>query len=230
MKFMISQLLTLLQENTRKANTRLLLKFSFLLILFFVAYSVLFHVLMLYEGREYSWITGLYWTLTVMSTLGFGDITFHSDIGKLFSLIVLLNGIVLLLVMLPFTFIQFFYAPWLEEQNKARAPRSVPDTLSDHVILTFFDDVAVNLIEKFNQYSIHYVILVQDLHRALELHDLGYRIVVGELDKPETYTRLRVNHASMVVVLNEDIASTNIIFTIRAPTSFLPSVKPATGW
>jgi Trk K+ transport system NAD-binding subunit len=215
MKYMISQLAALLQENTRKANTRLLLKFFLLLILFFFLYSVLFHILMLYEGRRYSWVTGLYWTLTVMSTLGFGDITFHSDIGKLFSIIVLLNGIVLLLVMLPFTFIQFFYAPWLEEQNKARAPRTVPDTLSDHVILTHYDNVAVNLIEKFTQYAIPYVILVQDLSQALELHDLGYHIVVGDLDNPLTYKGLRVDQAAMVVVLNDDITSTNIIFTIR---------------
>jgi len=28
-----------------------------------------------------------------MSTLGFGDITFHSDLGRLFSIVVLLSGI-----------------------------------------------------------------------------------------------------------------------------------------
>jgi Trk K+ transport system NAD-binding subunit len=215
MKFMISQLAALLHDNTRKANTRLLLKFFLLLIMFFFLYSVLFHLLMLYEGRRYSWITGLYWTLTVMSTLGFGDITFHSDLGKFFSLIVLLNGIVFLLVMLPFTFIQFFYAPWLEEQNKARAPRTVPDTISNHVILTHYDDVAANLIEKFTQYGIHYVVLTPDLEQALKLHDLGCHVVVGELDDPETYKHLRIDHAALVVVLNDDITSTNIIFTIR---------------
>ena len=63
---------------------------------------------MLFEEKEFSWITGFYWTLTVMSTLGFGDITFASDLGKAFTLTVLLSGIVFLLVMLPFTFIQFF--------------------------------------------------------------------------------------------------------------------------
>jgi Trk K+ transport system NAD-binding subunit len=227
MKFVISQLQTLLRDNTRKANIRLLIKFSLLLILFFVGYSVLFHVLMLFEGREYSWVTGLYWTLTVMSTLGFGDITFHSDIGKLFSIIVLLNGIVLLLIMLPFTFIQFFYAPWLEEQNRARAPRSVPDRVSDHVILTHYDDVAVNLVEKLTQYGVEYVILVPDLQRALELHDLGYRVVVGELDNPESYKRLGVERAAMVVVLNDDITSTNIIFTIRETSSRVVTVTNA---
>lgn len=39
------------------------------------------------EGRYHSWITGIYWTLTVMTTLGFGDITFTNDIGRLFSII-----------------------------------------------------------------------------------------------------------------------------------------------
>jgi hypothetical protein len=198
-----------------------------MLVLVFVVYSVLFHILMLFEGRDYSWITGLYWTLTVMSTLGFGDITFHSDIGKLFSIIVLLNGIVLLLVMLPFTIIQFFYAPWLEEQNKARAPRSVPDRVSDHMILTHYDDVAVNLVEKLTQYGVDYVILVPDLQRALDLHDMGYRVVVGELDNPESYKRLGVERAAMVVVLNDDITSTNIIFTIRETSSRVVTVTNA---
>ena len=54
-------------------------------------YSILFHFLMIIENREFSWITGFYWTLTVMSTLGFGDITFATDIGKVFSIIVLMS-------------------------------------------------------------------------------------------------------------------------------------------
>jgi spermidine/putrescine transport system permease protein len=54
------------------------------------------------EGQDHSWLTGVYWTLTVMSTLGFGDITFTSDLGRLFSIVVLLSGIFMLLIVLPF--------------------------------------------------------------------------------------------------------------------------------
>lgn len=79
-------------------------------------YSILFHYIMEYEGRKFSWLTGVYWTLVTMSTLGFGDITFTTDLGKGFSVIVLLSGIIFLLMMLPFTFIQFIYAPWLDVQ------------------------------------------------------------------------------------------------------------------
>lgn len=227
MKTMATQLALLLKTGQQRSNTRLLIKFVLVLLFFFLVYSVLFHFLMLYEDRRYSWITGFYWTLTTMSTLGFGDITFSSDIGRIFSVVVLVSGIVFLLVMLPFTFIQFFYAPWLEEQNKARAPREVPETMTGHVILTHFDEVAANLIEKLVQYGISYVIVAHELQNALDLHDLGYRVVVGDLDDPQTYQRLRVDHAALVVVMNDDIVGTNIIYTIRETNDRVPTVTDA---
>ncbi len=196
LKTMAAQMTLLLKTGGRRSNGWILFKFALMLIFLFVLFSVLFHVLMMYEGRYYSWITGFYWTLTTMSTLGFGDITFHSDLGRLFSIVVLFSGIVFLLVMLPFTFIQFFYAPWLEAQNKSRAPRSIPETTAGHVILTHFDAVAVTLIEKLEQYGIPYVVLVLELQQALDLHDRGYRVVVGELDDPETYRRLNIEQAA----------------------------------
>jgi Trk K+ transport system NAD-binding subunit len=162
-----------------------------------------------------------------MSTLGFGDITFHSDIGRLFSIVVLLSGIVFLLVMLPFTFIQFFYAPWLDEQNKARAPRELAESVSGHVILTHFDDVAVNLIDKLRQYDIPYVIVSDELQAALDLHDLGYKVVVGELDDPQTYHRLGIDRAAMVVIMNDDVVGTNIVYTLREASDRVPVVTNA---
>lgn len=227
LKTIAIQMTLMFKTGRKKSNGWILLKFGLVLIFLFTLFSVLFHVLMLYEGREYSWITGFYWTLTTMSTLGFGDITFHSDVGRLFSVVVLFSGIVFLLVMLPFTFIQFFYAPWLEEQNKARAPRSVPENVSGHVILTYFDAVAVTLIEKLNQYGFSYVIVTPGLQDALDLHDQGYRVVVGELDDPKTYRRLRIDQAALVAVLNDDVASTNIIYTIRETNDKVKTVTNA---
>jgi Trk K+ transport system NAD-binding subunit len=227
MKSMATQLALLLRTGRQRSNTQLLVKFTLVLVLFFVFYSILFHLLMLYEGRQYSWITGFYWTLTTMSTLGFGDITFTSDAGKLFSVVVLLSGIVFLLVMLPFTFIQFFYAPWLEEQNKARAPRAVSESLTGHVIFTHFDAVTANQIAKLGQYGIDYVIVTAELQTALDLHDHGYKVVIGELDEPQTYRRLRIDHAALVVVMNDDMVSTNIIFTIRETNARVATVTNA---
>lgn len=227
MKFLVSQMTALVGGAKKRSNSGLLSRFMFILAALFATFTLIFHFLMAYEGQTHSWITGFYWTLTVMSTLGFGDITFASDLGRLFSMVVMLSGVVMLLIVFPFTFIQYFYAPWLDAQNKARAPRSVPEGTSGHVILTHFDAVTLNLVEKFNQYDIPNVILVADLQQALNLHEMNLNVVVGEVDDPETYNRLRIHDAAMVVVMNDDVTSTNIIFTIREVNDKIPVIANA---
>lgn len=227
MKFLVSQMTALVNRARQRSNTRLMNRFLLILLGFFLGYTVIFHFVMAYEGQKHSWLTGLYWTLTVMSTLGFGDITFTSDLGRLFSIVVMLSGVVFLLIVFPFTFIQFFYAPWLDAQNRARAPRTIADGVKGHVILTHFDAVTLNLVEKLDQYDIPKVILVADLQQALSLHDTGLNVVLGDIDNPETYNRLRVHDAAMVVVMNDDVVSTNIIFTVREVTDTVPVISNA---
>jgi Trk K+ transport system NAD-binding subunit len=227
MKFIPAQVIYFVRSRTTKRNLRLLFKFLLALATVVALYSVLFHFIMLFEDKEYSWITGFYWTLTVMSTLGFGDIIFVSDLGKVFSIVVLMSGIVFLLVMLPFTFIQFFYAPWLEAQSRARAPRELPENTSSHVILTNFDPITINLVEKLNQYNYEYAIIATDLQRALELYDLNYKVVVGDPGDPKTYKRLRVQNAALVVANNDDMMNTNIAFTVREISEKVPIITNA---
>jgi Trk K+ transport system NAD-binding subunit len=227
MKFLPSQMMFFLQGRETKNKVRSLLKFIFLLGLLITTYSAIFHFLMQYESRQFSWITGLYWTLTVMSTLGFGDITFSSDLGKIFSIIVMLSGIVFLLIMLPFTFITFFYAPWLEAQSKLRVPRELPEDFSDHVIFTSYDPIAISLVERLEKYSRPYAVLMPDIQLAMDLIDQGYNVVVGDLDDPEAYRRLQVAQAAMVVANNDDMKNTNITFTIRELTAQTPIITNA---
>lgn len=215
MKFLPSQLLYFFHDRRAQRNLHSLLRFILLLCLFIGIYSVLFHVLMEMEGQHYSWITGVYWTLTVMSTLGFGDITFMSDIGRVFSLCVLMSGIVFLLVMLPFTFIQFFYAPFLEAQSKSRAARELPEETTDHLIIIGSDRVALSMASRVRQFNYQYCILVDEVNHALDLVDQGYKAVVGDSDNPETYSLLRADQAAMVVLLSDDMKNTNAAYTIR---------------
>jgi len=208
-------------------NIRLLGRYLLVLVVMVVVYSVLFHLLMVGEGRYHSWVTGLYWTLTVMSTLGFGDITFESDIGRVFSMVVLLSGLVFLLILFPFTFIQFFYAPWVEAQTAARAPRQLAPGISSHVIITSYDAVTRALINKLTQFGYGYVLVVKDLSEALRLHDLGVNVVFGEPDLPETYERLNIHKAALVAATGTDVNNTNIAFTIRELSKSVPIITTA---
>jgi Trk K+ transport system NAD-binding subunit len=203
------------QRESTKRNIRQLLKFLLALVIMVTVYSVLFHFIMAAEGQDHSWITGFYWTLTVMSTLGFGDITFQSDLGRAFSIVVLLSGMVFFLSLLPFMFIKFFYAPWIEAESRKRTPRELPPGTRDHVIITNFDPVTTALIKKLEDHKHDYVVIVDDFKRALDLYDMGVRVAVGDVDDPETYRRLRVEHAALVVATDRDEINTNIAFTVR---------------
>lgn len=188
------------------------MRFAIVFVLFVLVSSILFHVMMVHEGRTYSWVTGAYWTVTVMSTLGFGDITFHSDAGLVFTMVVLFSGMVFLFVSLPLVFMQ--------GQSAARVLRELPRDTKGHVILTRYDAVTGAVIARLEQYHTPYVLLVPEFAEALRLHDLGLRVVLGDLDHPETFTKVRVAQAAGVITTASDPVNTNVAFTVRdlAPT------------
>lgn len=219
--------LQFVQDRPTRINLLALFRLLALVSIVIAVYSILFHYIMEYEGRSYSWITGLYWTLTVMSTLGFGDITFQSDLGRLFSAWVLLSGVFFLLILLPFTFIEFFYAPWMRAQEAARAPRQLPEETSGHAVLTRFDAVTRTLIDKLTQYQYSYVIIIPDLTEALRLHDMGYQVMLGDLDDPKTYRMAQVEQAQFVAATGSDQVNTNVAFTVREISGTVPVIGVA---
>lgn len=215
MKLIPSQISFFLNQHSVRRNLILLGRFILMIIGLIALYSIIFHFIMLYEGQHYSWVTGVYWTLTVMSTLGFGDITFASDLGKIFSMLVLVSGVFLLIIILPFAFIQFFYAPWLKAQEKGHTPRSIPADTTGHVVVVSTSPIALNLVDELRNYGAKCVILCRDSATTLDLLDQGYDAVVGEHDASETYENLRLEQAAMLVALESEVRNTNIIFTAR---------------
>lgn len=224
MKFLSSQITVFLQQRGVRRNMIFLMRFVAMLLGLITTYSILFHYIMEYEGRSYSWLTGVYWTLTVMSTLGFGDITFTTDLGLFFSILVLLSGVIFLLVMLPFTFIQYFYAPWLEAQKKGNAPRSVPQGTKGHVVFVGINSLTLNLVDDLRLYGVHCILLSGEMQQTLDLIDQGYEAVMGEHDDGETYRRLCLPDAVMLAALDSDARNTSATFTARVAA---PSVDIA---
>jgi len=227
MKFLPAVISTIISSKITKENINLIVKYLFFITVLITLYSILFHYIMAAEGQYHSWITGFYWTIVTMSTLGFGDITFTSDLGRAFSIFVLLSGVVLLLVLLPFIFIKFFFAPWMDAQSKSRTPRELPSDTRHHVIITHYDAITESLIEKLDSHKKDYVVVVEEFQKALELYDRNIRVAVGKIDDPETYSKMRAPNASLVVATNSDQMNTNITLTLREDYEHLPIITTA---
>lgn len=210
-------------------KNRIIALSSFLLALagLVLVFSLLFQAIMTYEGRQYSWISGFYWTLTTMSTLGFGDIAFTSDLGRLFSIVVLLSGIIFMLVLLPFMFIQFVYEPWVAARAADRVPRQISPDKTGHVILTFYGPVASALITRLQKFDYPYVVILPEEDEVLALRDAGIQAMCGALDDPETFLLAGVENAAMVATTRTDVINTTVAFTVRGISKDIPVVATA---
>ncbi|WP_040413863.1 potassium channel family protein, partial [Cyclobacterium qasimii] len=224
MKFLSSQISYLLQNKPHRRNLKLLFRFLFILLVLIVIFTITFHLIMLSEGRYFSWVTGLYWTFTVMTTLGFGDITFETDWGRVYTMVVLLSGMLFLLVLFPFTFINFFYAPWMKAQEQSRVPKVLDPTISGHVIFTHYDEVSIALIKKLKTFKISYVLLVQDFTEGLRLSEMEIVVMLGDLDDPLTYKNAGIDKANLVASTSSDVVNTNVAFTIREVNENIPII------
>jgi Trk K+ transport system NAD-binding subunit len=228
-KYFTSQIMHFMRPASSRRNVKLLARFVGVLALIIAVFTVIFHVLMIHEGQEHSWVSGFYWTLVTMSTLGFGDITFQSDIGRFFSVVVILTGILFLLVLMPFTFIEFFYSPWMKAQQEMRAPREVPKGVSGHVIIANFDPVAASFIKRLEKYGFRYYLAVKSLQQALEFHDEGLSVVLADTNDAAAFQNLGIERAAMLVATSTDVVNTGIAFTAREISESLPIVATASS-
>ena len=230
MKTTGSHLATLLAGETKlRWQLAPFVKYVVLLVAVVLLYGWLFQAIMAREGQDHSWFTGVYWALTVMSTLGFGDITFESDLGRVFSTLVLLTGMVLLLIILPFLFIQVVYAPWLEQRSRSRirSLQLVPEGLAGHVLICANDPIAPGLIRHLQMADVPVYVIEPDADLAMHMQDLGVPVFTGEIDSVETYRAAGAARARLVLANASDTVNSNIVLTVRELSDSVPVVALA---
>ena len=227
MNHLLSEFARLSSDQATRRNLRPLLWLLLILFLLIVIYSLIFHKLMAIEGREFTWLSGIYWTLTTMSTLGYGDITFTGDLGRIFSTFVLLTGTVFMLILLPFTLIQFLYLPFVQAQAAARVPRRLPEDTRGHMILTHYDPVSSAIARKLKQYGHSYTLLAPSREETERLSDLGFSVILGYADDSETLRNARIDRAALVTLTSSDVVSTKVAFSARQLAPDVPIIATA---
>ncbi len=197
-------------------NYKLFYKFIALLTFLIILFSFMFEGLMLsLEGKSYTFTSSVYWVLTTMTTLGFGDIVFNTDFGRVFTLVVLVFGISLIFIGLPYMFISFVMGPWIEEAIKNRIPRKVPKNMKGHVIICGDDPIALTLIEKLKEEGTPYYIVVHDIHKAETLFDDKLSVFFGSVFDEETYRRLNISTAKLVFANQDAVTNSHIALVVR---------------
>lgn len=220
MKSIASELAYFLRGKARQ-NLKLLFTYCFFLVGLILTYAFVFRFMMLHiEGREFSIIAGIYWTITVMTTLGFGDITFHTDPGYIFATLVTISGVIFLLIILPFGMISLFIAPWIEDRLRHSSLRELPEDTSGHVVIFGVDPVTMSFMRRLKARHIPFVVLTSDFHQAQRLRDdTDFKVIHGSPTDPLILDGLRIKTARQVIANLSDPENTNICLAVRARCS-----------
>ena len=217
MKPIASEIAYIVRGSARK-NLKVLVAYCSFLICMVLGYAFMFqHLMQTLEGREFSFIAGVYWVITVMTTLGFGDITFHSDPGYIFAGIVTISGVVFLLILLPFGIISMFLAPWIENRLRYHPLLEVPPETVNHVVICGLDPVTRALVRKLQVRSIPFFLVIsryEDVQRLEEVE--GIRAVYGDPSDSAVLMKLGVERARNVIVNLGDKENINIVLTVRS--------------
>ena len=189
----------------------------FLLVLVLVHARVFQYLMTEYESDpDHSFIDGIYWTITTMTTLGFGDITFASHAGRLFSAWVTLSGFLFLLVLLPFGVISVVFGPWLQTVLRYRPRTRLKRTAKDHVIICGWDQVTGTLAKDLKAGNVAHVALSGDLQEVRRLEDARITALYGIPTDADTLRRARASTARMVIANMSDPDNANLVLTVRS--------------
>ena len=67
-------------------------------------------------------------------------------------------------------------------------------------------------MDKLTHFGYPFVLIISNIKEALRLHDMGFPVMLGNLDENETFDDASIQNAAMVVTTDNDIRNVNIAF------------------
>ena len=180
--------------------------------IFLVAlYATIFMELMAREGQTGNAdpVTAVYWVVTTMTTVGYGDVVFENLPGRVFSAVVGLSGIfILFAVLLP-----VIVTPWLESLNR-ELPSKAPPKMKGHIIICGYNPIVEALAENFRRQKLPFLVIERSEETARKISK-RYQVLWGDPAERDTLASANIGSASLLIANERDERNADISLTAR---------------
>lgn len=182
-------------------------------LLLLVSYVLLFKHIMILENQpeNANAITAIYWATTTIATVGYGDVVFRSLLGRVFSIIMQVMGIVLISGFLA----TYVITPWMDRVIKFRLPRKVPSSTKDHIIICGYNQLVETLIDELVEQEITFIIIEDEEELIKELVYRDIPCVFGTSSDKQTLVNAGIEKARILIANKSDERNANIVLTAR---------------
>ncbi|UZE92667.1 MAG: NAD-binding protein [Methanosarcinales archaeon] len=173
-----------------------------------VIYSEIFIILMNLEGRSFSVITAVYWTISTLTTLGLGDIVFTSEIGRAFSSIVAVSGVCMLFAFL----LPMIIMPWVERRIQAELPTKVARSMKNHILICGYNALIETLVKELKTKKHPFVLIDKD-EQIIKKLSMEVPCVHGDPGDENTLKNAQISNARLLITNIPDEESAEVVLT-----------------
>jgi Trk K+ transport system NAD-binding subunit len=161
-----------------------------------------------FNVHDSDFLTALYWVVITMTTTGYGDIYPVTELGKMFSLLVVLTGLfILFAVVLP-----LMVTPIMD--NLLHRPRSrVPEWVSGHVIIVGYNAIVETLIAELAEREIPFVVIDRSPEDVRKLQRHGHEAIQGDPTDEDVLTNAGIARASYLIANEDDEQNAATVLT-----------------
>jgi voltage-gated potassium channel len=159
-------------------------------------------------------VDAFYYTVVTASTVGYGDVTPTTAIGRMFGVSVLVINVAAFAVALG-----VLLTPAIEAQlSKAlgKMTQRQFDLLENHVLVLGYGDLTEPILEELTERGTTYVVVTDDEREASRLSDRDISVLAADPSDVAPLETVRIGDArAIVVATNDDAADALSILTAR---------------
>ncbi|HVS82952.1 MAG TPA: potassium channel protein [Pyrinomonadaceae bacterium] len=156
-----------------------------------------------------------YVTVQTLTTVGYGDETPHSGMGRMFAVVIMLLGVAGVALAVSTIVQSVVQSELIATFGQRRRSRKM-SKLSNHFIICGSGRVGSHLVRDMLRTNESFVVIEQDQQRAAEFTQRGVNVLVSDATLEETLRDARVEHArGLAACLPDDADNVYVVLTAR---------------
>ena len=167
-----------------------------------------------FNVRITSWDQAAYFTAVTISTVGYGDITPVTEVGRIFVIVLIISGLSIFLSAVTTLSGEFLSSK--VEKLYSGFNRVEKRRMTNHIVLIGYDATNAMVAHRLKSQKRNFIIITGDKPTADALRRDGYTAYVGDYTNKNELEKFALNKASDIVIdLRDSSKSVYVVLVVR---------------
>lgn len=170
----------------------------------------------------WTWLDAIYMSVITLSTVGFAEIRPLGSRGRLFTIILILMGVVVIAYILN-SFTEALIQGHLQAGIRLRQRRRLMKSLTDHYIICGFGRTGRQVAAEFSSEAIPFIVIDSNEISIQEAQQLGFITLLGDATQDQVLLQVGVERARcLVAALPSDAEN---LYTVLSAKTLAPHIR-----